>query len=189
VKRVALHEKQRTRGAGTFLGKVLPRYPYDAAMITLRRATKKDAKVLGRMGAALARLHHEWDPQRFFVVNDMESGYAWWLGKEQASVDAVVLVAETQSGEIVGYAYGRMEKRDWNQLLDACGAFHDLYVKEGARGTGAGRKLAEAMIAALEEKGAPRIVLHTSVKNEAARKLFGSLGWRETMVEMTRERT
>jgi hypothetical protein len=43
------------------------------------------------------------------------------------------------------------------------------------------------MIRALAERGAPRIVLKTSTKNEAAQRLFASLGWRPTMMEMTRE--
>jgi RimJ/RimL family protein N-acetyltransferase len=35
--------------------------------------------------------------------------------------------------------------------------------------------------------GAPRVVLHTAAKNEAAQRMFAKLGWRPTMVEMTRE--
>jgi GNAT superfamily N-acetyltransferase len=98
----------------------------------------------------------------------------------------VVLVAE-RAGAVVGYAYARLEERDWNALLEACGALHDLWVDEGARGTGAGRLLAEAIIDKLTAMGAPRIVLHTGSKNEPAQRLFAKLGWRMTMVEMTRE--
>jgi len=156
-------------------------------MIHIRDATQQDAAQLGRMGAALARAHHDWDPRRFMLPGDLESGYAWWLGKEMNDERAVVLVAEHE-GSVVGYAYGRLEERDWNQLLDACGAFHDLYIEDTARSLGAGRALSEALAARLTGLGAPRIVLHTSVKNEAAQKLFASLGWRPTMVEMTRER-
>ena len=156
-------------------------------MVHVRSATPADTPFLGRMGAALARLHHEWDPGRFMLPGELEAGYAWWLGRELTDERAVVLVAEYQ-GSVVGYAYGRLEERDWNQLLDACGAFHDLYVFDDARRHGAGRALAEALIRGLEEKGAPRIVLHTSVKNEAGQRLFASLGWHPTMVEMTRER-
>jgi RimJ/RimL family protein N-acetyltransferase len=44
------------------------------------------------------------------------------------------------------------------------------------------------MIERLGALGAPRIVLKTSTKNAAAQQLFASLGWRPTMLEMTRER-
>jgi ribosomal protein S18 acetylase RimI-like enzyme len=39
----------------------------------------------------------------------------------------------------------------------------------------------------LTEKGAPRIVLMTAVQNEPAQRLFTRLGFRTTMLEMTRE--
>jgi ribosomal protein S18 acetylase RimI-like enzyme len=138
------------------------------------------------MGAALARLHHELDPQRFMLPEDLEAGYRWWLLREVQNRRAVVLVAESDAG-IAGYAYGRMEKRDWNALKDKCGGFHDLWVEPEARGRGAGALLAEAMMKHLAELGAPRVVLMSAAKNEPAQRLFGALGWRPTMVEMTRE--
>jgi ribosomal protein S18 acetylase RimI-like enzyme len=87
----------------------------------------------------------------------------------------------------VGYAYGRLEERDWNALLDVHGGFHDLWVDEHARGGGAGRALAQALLERLSALGAPRIVLKTAAKNEAAQRLFAALGWRPTMLEMCRE--
>lgn len=154
--------------------------------VIVRPAEKTDAAVLGRMGADLARLHYSFDPARFMLPDDVEAGYRWWLMKEAANKRAVVLVAEVD-GQVAGYCYGRMEERDWNALLDAHGGLHDIWVDEGHRGLGAARRLATEMIEALKLLGAPRIVLKTSTKNEAAQKLFTSLGWRSTMIEMTRE--
>lgn len=154
--------------------------------VIVRPAEMKDAAVLGRMGADLARLHYSFDPARFMLPDDVEAGYRWWLMKEATNKSAVVLVAEG-GGQVVGYCYGRMEERDWNALLDAHGGLHDIWVDEAHRGHGAARKLAAAMMQALTKLGAPRIVLKTSTKNEAAQKLFTSLGWRSTMIEMTRE--
>src|SRR5688572_24312679 len=154
--------------------------------ITVRPARPADVPALGRMGAALARLHHEFDRARFMLPDDVESGYAWWLGRELKSKEAVVLVAE-RDGEAVGYAYGRLEGRDWNALLDACGCLHDLWVDEVARRAGAGEALVEAVARRLGELGAPRVVLSTAAKNEAAQRLFARLGFRPTMIEMTRE--
>jgi ribosomal protein S18 acetylase RimI-like enzyme len=158
-------------------------------MITIRPAATADLPALGRMGALLARLHHEWDPQRFMLPEGparVEEGYRSWLGRELANRQAVVLVAEREVA-VVGYSYGRLEERDWNALLDAHGGFHDVWVEEVDRGSGAGRALAEGMVAALVALGAPRVVLKTSTKNGAAQRLFASLGFRPTMLEMTRE--
>ena len=157
-----------------------------AARVTVRPARSADLPALGRLGAALARLHHEWDPRRFFVQEPMEEGYAWWLGKELKNKKAVVLIA-ARGRSVVGYAYGNLEPRDWNALRDACGVLVDLMVAESERGQGTGRALALAAMEALVAKGAPRVVLGSAARNKAAQRFFKSLGFRPTMVEMTRE--
>ncbi|MFL5344531.1 MAG: GNAT family N-acetyltransferase [Hyalangium sp.] len=154
--------------------------------IIVRPARASDADALGRMGAALVQQHHEFDTQRFLLPDDVESGYRWWLSKEMKSKDAVVLVAKRE-GEVVGYLYGRVEARDWSTLRDRHGGLHDIWVDESARGTGAGRLLAEAALRRFAELGAPRVILMSATKNESAQKFFAKLGWRPTMVEMTRE--
>jgi predicted GNAT family acetyltransferase len=99
----------------------------------------------------------------------------------------VVLLVALRDGRIVGYAYGRLEERDWNQLLDACGALHDVWVEPEERRAGVAAALVEALCQSLRAKGAPRVVLHTAAGNAAAQALFARLGFRRTMVEMTRE--
>jgi ribosomal protein S18 acetylase RimI-like enzyme len=154
--------------------------------LTVRPARPSDADALGRMGAALVRQHHGFDAQRFMITEDVEAGYRWWLGKELKSRKAVVLVAE-QEGEVVGYLYGTVEERDWATLRDRCGGLHDIWVDEKARGTGAGRMLAEAAVQRFAGLGVPRVILMSATKNEGAQRFFARLGWRPTMVEMTRE--
>ncbi len=154
--------------------------------VTIRSAKTSDGEALGRMGATLARLHHAWDEQRFMLVDDLEAGYRWWLLREAKNKKAVVIVAELD-GQVVGYAYGRAEGRDWNLLIDPHGGFHDLWVDPEARCHGAGEKLVKEMIERLKALGIPRIVLSTAAKNEAAQRFFAKLGFRPTMIEMTRE--
>jgi RimJ/RimL family protein N-acetyltransferase len=45
----------------------------------------------------------------------------------------------------------------------------------------------EAVCTRLREMGAPRVVLMSAAPNVAAQRLFARLGFRPTMVEMTRE--
>jgi len=158
-----------------------------APPLEIREATVSDLPALARLGARLAREHHELDPERFFVPDEpIEDGYAWWLGKERASAKAVVLAA-VRRGRIVGYAYGRIEPRDWITLRDRCGVGVDLFVEPRARTGGIGTALVEALVAALVARGAPRVVIDVASKNPRASRLFASLGFRATMVEMTRE--
>jgi ribosomal protein S18 acetylase RimI-like enzyme len=152
----------------------------------VRPATKRDIPRVAELAGALVRMHHATDPARFLLIDDVEKGYAWWLSREIERKGAVVLVA-VRDERVVGYAYGSLEERDWNMLLDAHGAIHDVYVADDARRGGAGRALLTAMIAALTELGAPRVVLSTMVGNEAAQALFRQSGFRPTMLEMTRD--
>jgi ribosomal protein S18 acetylase RimI-like enzyme len=96
-----------------------------------------------------------------------------------------VLVA-VAADRVQGYTYGTLEERDWNLLLEAHGAIHDLFVADEARRRGIGRLLLTAMISELEALGAPRIVLATMVGNHAAQRLFAEAGFRPAMLEMTR---
>ena len=152
----------------------------------VRLATRQDLPAIAPLAAALVRLHHAFDAKRFFLVENLEAGYERFLAGELADPDARVTVAE-RDGQIVGYAYGGLLERDWNALLDACGAVHDIFVAEAARGEGVARLLMEDMLARLREMGAPRVVLSAAWPNETAQALFEKLGFRRTMVEMTKE--
>lgn len=159
----------------------------DADAIAIRRATKTDLPALGKLGALLLRTHHQFDPLRFMAPGSHpEEGYAWFLGSQLHEEDVVVFVAERQSA-IVGYVYAALEPQSWKELRDACGFVHDVVVDENGRRGGVATALMEAAIAWLRERGAPRVVLQTAQKNEGAQRLFDRLGFRRTMVEMTRE--
>ncbi len=131
------------------------------------------------------------DPARFFVVPDMEQGYAWWLAKERRNPKAVVLaaVARGRGGaeRVVGYAYGRIEPRDWNSLREECGLGIDVLVEPRFRGGGVGHRLVEALAAALAARGAPRMGIEVAARNRAAQATFARMGFRPTLLEYARE--
>jgi ribosomal protein S18 acetylase RimI-like enzyme len=156
---------------------------------TIRPATPADIPRMAELAAKLVQQHHGFDPLRFIYPTALEQGYARYYASELADPHAVLLVAELAGAPpaVVGLSYGRLEGRDWNALLDTHGALHDLYVDEPARRTGAGRGLVAEMIRRLGALGAPRVVLHTASQNAGAQRLFEALGFRRTMVEMTRE--
>ena len=157
--------------------------------LTIRPATRQDLPVLGKLGAMLMRTHYAFDPQRFMKpAADAEQGYAWFLGTQLRDPDAVVLVAEARvTNDIVGYVYAALEPLSWKELRDACGFIHDIAVEESSRRTGVASALIEAAVGWLRDKGAPRVILGTAERNEAAQRLFAARGFRRTMIEMTRE--
>lgn len=154
--------------------------------VRVRTMKPEDLDVVGRLAGRLVRMHHDFDPKRFIHLENPEPGYARWLGQEMKN-DAVVLIVAELEGNVVGYVYARTEKRNYNDLLDAHGKLHDVYVDESARGKGAGEALLREGIRRLKEKGAPRVLLSTAVQNEAAHRLFAKVGFRTTMLEMTAE--
>lgn len=156
-------------------------------MATIRLGTEADAPEMGRMAAGLVRLHHAYDPQRFIMVEgNIEEGYGRWLARETKNERAIVLVAELE-GKILGYAYATLEDRDWMMLRDACGGLQDIWVDQEARRTGVAKMLLEDVCRRFREMGTPRVVLSTAAKNEGAQKFFEAMGFRRTMIEMTRE--
>ena len=156
--------------------------------VHVRAMTKADLTRVGELAGALVRLHHGWDTKRFFLVDGVEEGYRWFFSRELAKPGVVLLVAEVD-GVIAGYVYGSLEERDWAKLLDAHGAIHDVYVADPYRRGGVARALMQAAIVALEGQGAGQVVLSSATPNTQAQALFASMGFRPTMIEMTRERS
>ncbi|HVV49967.1 MAG TPA: GNAT family N-acetyltransferase [Polyangia bacterium] len=157
---------------------------------TVRPARPADLPAVSRLAAELVRMHHRLDPPRFLLIEPVEKGYQWFFTRELKRKGALILVAEAADeggAKIVGYAYGTLEARNWNDLLDACGKLNDLYVDAAARRHGTGRALVDAMFAALKARGAPRVVLLSAWRNPEAHAFFEALGFRKTMVEMTVE--
>jgi ribosomal protein S18 acetylase RimI-like enzyme len=155
-------------------------------LVHVRAAKVADLDDLGRMAGKLVRLHHALDPARFMLIEGVERGYAHFFAGLLDDPDTVLLVGE-RGGICVGYAFSRIQERDWNALLEACGVLHDIFVDDSERQTGVASHLLEETLKRLTERGTPRLVLHTATQNQAAQRLFARFGFRTTMLEMTRE--
>lgn len=157
------------------------------ADIVVRRAVESDLPALGRMGAELMRVHFAFDPRRFMDPGtDPESGYAWFLGTQIHEDEVAIFVAELD-GVAAGYVYAGLEPQSWKELREAAGFVHDVVVTHDARRLGVATALMDAAVDWLKGRGAPRVILWTAQPNQGAQELFDRLGFRRTMVEMTRE--
>ncbi len=153
----------------------------------IRRATADDVEAIARLGALLLRVHYEFDRDRFMQPGPgAEEGYAWFLGSQLDEPESLVLVAEAH-GQVVGYLYASIEPRNWKELRERAGFVHDILVTEESRGAGAAQSLMEQAFAWMRQQNAPRVLLWTAAPNDRARRLFERLGFRPTMVEMTKE--
>jgi ribosomal protein S18 acetylase RimI-like enzyme len=156
-------------------------------IISVRPATQADIAALGRLGALLVAVHHEFDPERFIGPTPAtERGYGAFLGTQIGQADVLVLVAE-EAGVVLGYTYAAVEGNDYMALRGPAGVVYDLVVDPARRKQGVGRRLLEETLAALVRRGAPRVLLSTAERNPASQRLFASAGFRRTMIEMTWE--
>jgi ribosomal protein S18 acetylase RimI-like enzyme len=156
-------------------------------MPIVRRATPADLPAVGRLGALLIEAHYGFDPQRFLAAKPRTTAdYASFLGAQFEDPDKAVLVAD-DDGDVVGYAYAALEGYDYMALRGPAGVLHDLIVAPGHRSRGVGHLLLDATLAFFRSRGVPRVVLSTAAQNEAAQRLFARMGFRRTMIEMTRE--
>ena len=162
----------------------------DQDTISVRPARHPDLEAASKLAAALVREHHAYDPLRFMCIEPLEDGYLRFLRSQLGREDVVLLVAVRRFGvedTVVGYLLASLEERDWSDLRDACGKIHDVYVDAGVRRHGVASLLVEEATSRLTAMGAPRVVLMAAWRNQGARQLFERLGFRSTMVEMTRE--
>ena len=97
-----------------------------------------------------------------------------------------IFVAEC-AGVVIGYVYAGVEPRSWKELREVAGFIHDVVVDPDARRSGVGTRLIEAAAAWLATRGIARVMLWTAEQNQEAQRLFERLGFRRTMIEMTRE--
>jgi ribosomal protein S18 acetylase RimI-like enzyme len=155
--------------------------------VLIRPAAPADLEAIGRLGALLVRMHHDFDPDRFIAATPgTERGYGSFLGTRLEEPSIIILVAE-RDGEVIGYTYAGVEGTDYMSLRGPAGVLYDIVVDPAHRGQGVGRVLLDAALEAFKAKGAPRAVLSTAERNETAQRLFARAGFRRTMIEMTRE--
>ena len=159
------------------------------APVEVRRATRADLEVVGRLGDLLLRAHYAFDPDRFMRPEDnLDEGYARFLSSQLEQPDTLVLVA-AHRGDVVGYLYAAIEPRSWKELRERAGFVHDVFVDEPNRGCGIADALMNAADDWMREHRVPRVILWTASANDHARRLFARRGFRPTMIEMTRELT
>ena len=157
------------------------------SLLTIRPAVAADRAAIGRLGALIVEEHHQFDSRRFIApIADLAQRYGTFLITQSERAEMTVLVAERE-GQVVGYAFSGMEGNDYMALRGPAGVLHDLIVDPEHRGRDVGRLLLNATLAFFRSRGVPRVVLSTAEQNEAAQRLFASMGFRRTMIEMTRE--
>ncbi len=92
-------------------------------------------------------------------------------------------VAE-RDGEIIGFVHALPHATTWSE--NGYLYLEDLFVDPSVRGSGAGRKLIEAVYAEADKRGHNRVYWHTDTGNETARALYDKLATLSDFVQYRR---
>jgi ribosomal protein S18 acetylase RimI-like enzyme len=155
--------------------------------MTIRPAAAADWPRVGELAGLLVRMHHQFDPSRFVHPRTLGAdAYIAHLHEELGRGGSMVHVAE-DGGQIVGYVFAGIEPESWKELRQRAGYIHDLVVDEAHRRLGVGRALVASALDWFAARGVRQTLLWSGHANAAAQRLFLSLGFRPTMIEMTRD--
>lgn len=150
--------------------------------VAVRKATKADAAVVAELAMRLIEQHVGHDPVRFSHIGSRER-MADFYARQTELENARVLVAELE-GKIVGFAYMQFEPIIYAELATKVAWLHDILVDPRLRGTGAGKKMIDAVAAEAKRFGANKVLLSVAAKNAEAQEFFARSGFRTTMHEM-----
>lgn len=99
-----------------------------------------------------------------------------YLAERLALGESVVLLAEAADGTALGFVqmYPTFSSLHAARVL----VLYDLYVDPAARRSGVARRLMEAAVMQARAAGAVALTLQTARTNDAAQRLYESLGWK-----------
>jgi ribosomal protein S18 acetylase RimI-like enzyme len=130
---------------------------------------------------------------RAFMKDQHRFARRWRLTKDNAAFardhfaellpHGQVFVAD-DSGELVGFSVVVVDLPPMDTYY-ASASISDVYVAPASRGQGLGRALVQAAIAKIRDAGLHGVSLNVASGNEAARRLYRSLGFRpmqETLI-------
>jgi ribosomal protein S18 acetylase RimI-like enzyme len=155
------------------------------APIAIRSAFRADVPAVLPMVRALGAAHESWDAARYGLAPEAIGMYAQWLPERAADPRSVFLIAE-EAGRAVGFLVGTVDSSIRIFRAREFGFIHDVFVEPAHRGQGAGRSLVEAALRRFAAMGVRQVRLETAAANEAARRLFESLGFRRASIELLR---
>ena len=142
---------------------------------TIRAAGPSDAGQIARVHVDSWRTTYKGIvPGRFLAGLSYSKGESEWsqiLAKDQPST--FLFVAETESGEVVGFSHGGPKRGGGEEYS---GELYTIYVLEEHQGRGLGRLLISAVAQALLENGLASMLLWVMEDNHCARRVYECMG-------------
>ncbi len=138
----------------------------DPKTIEVRSATRGDAEAISHLVAGFRDFLKRSEPS----IEDIQASVTIWLRCQNTEVSIAL-----RNGEPVGYATTLYQYSLWANGTGA--TVSDLFVQEGRRKSGAGRRLIEHTLEVAFRRGARSIGLSTNEMNIASNRIYESLGF------------
>ena len=142
--------------------------------ITIREAVPADAAGIARVHVASWRTTYPGImPQEHLDSLSVAEREQTWQGRLSPDSGEFAIVAETESGEIVGFTNGG---RDRNEGSNDEGEIQTLYLLKSQQGQGIGRRLLQAAARRLHADGYSTLFLWVSALNHPACRFYEAVG-------------
>ena len=168
-----------SRGSSVTLGSRRIRHAYTlfvALNCKIRRARPAERRSLLQLWLALIDHHHELDPGYPHLARsqgDLREGLLAEVDRALANPRGLVLVAEDESGALVGFALSEHESGRGASI-------HELFVRGDRRRSGLGRELVEFTLEQLAERRPTQVSVRIEAANSDAQKFWSALNFRQT---------
>jgi ribosomal protein S18 acetylase RimI-like enzyme len=153
----------------------------------VRTAKVSDVPAVLPMVARICAMHESWDPAKYGFLPDSAGRYDAWLAGRATDARSVFLIAEREPEKLVAFLVGTIEREIGIYRLKEFGFIHDLWVEPEYRHEGIARQMTMLAIERFGQMGVKQIRLDTAARNDPARRLFESCGFRSSVVEMLLE--
>lgn len=146
----------------------------------VRAAAARDLDRLAALASALFD-HHASAGARFALALGHEDELPVLLAGLARDPEHALLVAEAPDGNLHGFVLASVVRRTGPFAESERGEIDWLFVREGVRRRGAGRKLAAAALVWLRERGAGRVQVHVDRDNRVGRAFWDAQGFAPAM--------
>ena len=141
------------------------------------------------MVAKICAFHEALDPAKYGFLPEPARMYDRWLVSRTNNARSVFLVAEreasaAESALLVGFLVATTEREIGIYRLKEFGFVHDLWVEPAYRNEGLARQMMMLAVERFREIGVAQVRMDVAYKNDAARRLFESCGFRVSTTEM-----
>lgn len=154
---------------------------------SLHRAAPADLPAILALLQSLGEQHIAYDPGRWTLSPSLPEAYRNWLENNHDESDVFCLLAQSSSGQPLGYVLAQAMPEDAKYFTAAHVYIHDIYLAPAARGTGLAADLLTRVRTWGTARGLRSFRALIATPNAQSLAFFAKHGFRPTATEVSQE--